>query len=37
VVESGASVADDAVAAEEAGNGIVKTGDDAGSSNGASD
>jgi DNA gyrase subunit A len=37
VVESGASVADDAVAAEEAGNGVVKTGDDAGSSNGASD
>jgi DNA gyrase subunit A len=38
VVESGASVADDAVAAEEAGNGIVKAGGaDAGSSNGTSE
>jgi DNA gyrase subunit A len=37
VVESGASVADDAVAAEEAGNGVVKAGADGGSSNGASE
>ncbi len=36
VVESGASVAEDAVAAEEAGNGIVKAGAESGSSNGAS-
>jgi DNA gyrase subunit A len=37
VVESGASIADDAAAAEEAGNGVVKTGVEAGSSNGASE
>jgi DNA gyrase subunit A len=36
VIESGASIADDAVAAEEAGDGVIKTGD-AGSPNGSSD
>jgi hypothetical protein len=36
VIESGASIADDAVAAEEAGDGVIKTGE-AGSPNGSSD
>jgi DNA gyrase subunit A len=35
VVESGGSIADDAVAAEEAGNGVVKTGAEDGASTGA--
>jgi DNA gyrase subunit A len=37
VIESGASIADDAEAAEEAGNGVVKTGAEASSSNGGSE
>jgi DNA gyrase subunit A len=37
VVESAASIADDATAAEEAGNGVVKTGAQAGSSHAASE